>query len=490
MQNTLRNTLHLKAPGNWINDPNGFIYYKGEYHLFYQYFPYEPVWGTMHWGHAVSKDLIHWEHLGVALYPTKRFDANGVFSGSAIERDGRIQLYYTAVHYNEEDPDNIHVARDGKNTQSQAMIASEDGRIFDNRNGKKQIIPSIADTSIADPQDCRDPKVWQEENGYYMCLGSTHQNEEGVLLIYYSKDSENWEYRGRLQDKRLGYALECPDLFRVGDQYILICSPMGNYSGRECPESQSTMQKVFFDPVSGKVELQNIAPGEPARLLDYGLDLYAPQSNLDAEGRRTVIAWVRMPQAQQAADNEASGGKLWNGMMALPRLVELRDGEIVTPVHPNVREYFKDAERMEGLIQSRNEAAGSGGPGQPENDAADTDSSENQEIGHACVTAAGWTVWQKEGRERLVGSMKEGDEICVRGVKIALRNGCICMDRTGLLPEDAAWHNTCCTPSVGDHCELEIYAETNLVEVFVNDGQYVASNIIYDTRGKRCTRLR
>ena len=82
-----KDVLHLKAPGNWLNDPNGFIYYKGKYHLFYQHFPYAAVWGTMHWGHAVSEDLIHWEHLGIALFPTKAYDQNGVFSGSAIEKD-------------------------------------------------------------------------------------------------------------------------------------------------------------------------------------------------------------------------------------------------------------------------------------------------------------------------------------------------------------------------------------------------------------------
>lgn len=64
--------IHLKSPSNWINDPNGFIYYKGKYHLFYQHFPYAPVWGRMHWGHAVSDNLVTWEHKGIALYPTKK----------------------------------------------------------------------------------------------------------------------------------------------------------------------------------------------------------------------------------------------------------------------------------------------------------------------------------------------------------------------------------------------------------------------------------
>ena len=78
----IRDNLHLKAPGNWINDPNGFIYYKGEYHLFYQYFPYGTRWGTMHWGHAVSKDLVHWEHLGIAVFPTKLMTEMVFFPGA------------------------------------------------------------------------------------------------------------------------------------------------------------------------------------------------------------------------------------------------------------------------------------------------------------------------------------------------------------------------------------------------------------------------
>ena len=99
--------IHLKSPSNWINDPNGFIYYKGKYHLFYQHFPYAPVWGRMHWGHAVSDDLVTWEHKGIALYPTKKNDRSGCFSGSAVEHDGKMYIFYTGINYREEDPENI-----------------------------------------------------------------------------------------------------------------------------------------------------------------------------------------------------------------------------------------------------------------------------------------------------------------------------------------------------------------------------------------------
>ena len=153
----LHDFLHLKAPGHWINDPNGFIYYKGLYHLFYQHFPYLPRWGTMHWGHAVSDDLVHWEHRGIALYPSKAYDRNGVFSGSAVEVDGALYLYYTAIRYDEENPDNIHRALDNRFKASQALVISPDGVTFDNLDAKRQVLPVPAAPEAGDPQNTRDP---------------------------------------------------------------------------------------------------------------------------------------------------------------------------------------------------------------------------------------------------------------------------------------------------------------------------------------------
>ena len=429
----MENILHLKAPGDWINDPNGFIYYKEKYHLFYQYFPCAPVWGTMHWGHAVSDDLIHWEHLGIALYPTKDYDRNGVFSGSAIDIGGKLHLYYTAVRYLEENPENIHHAVDFA-LQSQAMICSEDGYRFDNQNGKKQIIPAIEDADIGDPYDCRDPKVWSENGKYFMCLASTHQREEGVLLLYTSEDGENWKYLNRLQDKRLGTILECPDLFRVDGQHLLMASPIGIMKGTEYPENQAILQKVFFDTDSGKVRLDGTQ-----QLLDYGMDLYAPQSNLDADGRRTVIAWVRMTVEQPPEDNEASGGRWWNGMMSLPRVVTMRENHICTPVHPAVRAYFEEG---------------------------------------TCETSENGRIRTRDGRKQIMTHLSEGEIISVKGVIIALKDGKIQTDRSACVPENLSLHTHCETPQIGQQCDLEIYTESNLIEIFINDGQYVISNVL------------
>ena len=93
-----RPDFHLSARVGWMNDPNGFSYYKGEYHMFYQYHPFSPYWGPMHWGHAVSEDLLHWKHLPAALAPDMDYDRDGCFSGSAVVMpDGRHLLMYTGV---------------------------------------------------------------------------------------------------------------------------------------------------------------------------------------------------------------------------------------------------------------------------------------------------------------------------------------------------------------------------------------------------------
>lgn len=431
------NVLNLKAPGNWINDPNGFIYYKGKYHLFYQYFPYAPFWGTMHWGHAVSDDLVTWEHLGIALFPTKSYDRNGVFSGSAIEVDGKMNLYYTGAVYDKERADNIHLSEGYDGFQSQAMIVSEDGFSFDNFNNKRQIIPVIEDTKIADPHDCRDPKVWKLGHEYFMCLASTHKKEKGVLLIYKSDDAINWNYHSRLESDKLGTILECPDLFEVDGKWFLVCSPIGIMEGKDCYANQAVIQPVTFDLNSGEVQLN----GEN-QFIDYGFDLYAPQSNLDENGLRVIISWTRMEAAMKPSTNASAAGKEWNGMMAIPRVMELRNGIVYTVPHPNIRKFYEKKK--------------------------------------AYTDKDGKSLVREIGNNRqITTSLVEGEWIDIDGYKLGLVNGCIVGDRSALVPDWVNVHKISQTPYIGKECKLEIYVDPDLIETFVDGGKYVLSHVTY-----------
>ena len=264
----MKDLVHVKAPGNWINDPNGFIYYKGKYHLFFQHFPYAPEWGTMHWGHTVSEDLVHWEYQGIALFPTKEYDQNGVFSGTALEEDGKLKIYYSAVKYLKPNPEDVHRVLDDAIQTSQAMIVSEDGFHFNNWD-KKKVLPTVHDEEVGEPK-MRDPKVWKDGDSYYMMMGSSY-HDAGRVLFYTSKDGENWTYANQCRPESYGWTIECPDLFSQNDQWIFIGCPMRLTPGEKKYPDQAVWALVEFDPKTCELKLP-----DTHSYVDYGLDLYAP----------------------------------------------------------------------------------------------------------------------------------------------------------------------------------------------------------------------
>lgn len=433
----VKNTLHLKAPGNWINDPNGFIYYKGRYHLFYQYFPYAPVWGTMHWGHAVSGDLIHWEHVGVALFPTRYEDQNGCFSGSAIEHDGEMRLYYTGVHYNQINAENVH-ADAGDYEAAQLTISSEDGFAFDNFKGKQVVVPRLDDIEIGDYKDTRDPKVWKDKDSFYMVLGSTYRGETGRALFYKSEDGVNWKFVTQFRSKRFGRTLECPDIFKINDSYVFVGSPM--YIAEEAGgyEHHAICILADFEPETCELSLHG-----NYQYIDCGLDLYAPQTNVDEEGRRVMIAWMRMPRTV-----EQTGEKPWNGMMCLPRVVEVKDGHIYFRVHPEVDRYF-ERELLE-------------------KEKVFSDEEDFQALGI------------RDGEPyRVRTTLKEGEILDIGGYKIFLERDFIKTDRSSVFGEIEGHRMVSSTPKVYGNYDLDVFVEPNLVEVFVNNGEYVISSVVY-----------
>ena len=418
----MKDIIHLKAPGNWINDPNGFIYYKGNYHLFYQYFPYAPRWGTMHWGHAVSKDLVHWEHKGVALFPTKYGDQNGCFSGCAVEYDGRMYIYYTGVHYHKQDPDDIHKCLADQFASSQFMMISDDGCSFDNFNRKTQIIPPIEDKRIGDETHTRDPKVWRGKDAWYMMLGSKGDNGKGKLLFYRSRNLTDWEFVNCVSKVNdFGNMWECPDYFEIKGDKVLVFSPMQFINDGKRYADHLICMPVEFDEETCTMELP-----DQYQFLDYGLDLYAAQSTVDEEGRRVLVAWARMPEAVDGN---------WNGMFCIPRVVEVKNGHIYFRVHPNVEKQYK--RRID-------------------------DVSEADEAGY-----------------RVSFDIEDGEMINIGGYEICRKGDQICTDRTAVFVRDDDFRMQFATPKVKEGYHLDIYVDANLIEVFVNNGEYVISNTVY-----------
>lgn len=414
--------IHLKAPDNWVNDPNGFIYYKGYYHVFYQYFPYAPRWGTMHWGHAVSPDLVEWEHKGIALFPSKRGDQNGCFSGSAVEKDEKLYLFYTGVRYELVNPDNVHTCLDEQFESSQMMICSEDGFQFDNFNKKEQIIAPVMDTKIGNRTHTRDPKVWKGSDGWYMILGSTIDEKQGEVLFYKSQDLHHWEYENKaLKEGHYGWMWECPDYFETKGGDVLLLSAMGLLENGEKEKNQVICFPVNFEERTCKMEIP-----DQYQFMDYGMDLYAPQTTLDIDGNRTMIAWVRMPEVTEEG---------WIGMFCSPRIVEMEEGHIFFRMHPNIRKRF------------------------------------NKKI---------QTVQQAENNEFLLElELNEGDILELGGMKIGRAKNKVFADRSDVFPNFEGAHLRSETPEIEGKCYLEILVDEHLVEVFINDGEYVITNTVY-----------
>lgn len=265
----MRQRYHFMAEEGWINDPNGLIFYKGKYHYFYQYNPYDSFWGAMHWGHAISDDLLTWEYLPIALAPSEPYDNHekgGCFSGSAIEVEDKLYLFYTATtNYGE------------GFVQTQCMAYSEDGVNFK----KYEKNPVITVPEGYESHNFRDPKVWKYEDMYYMICAS-QKDEFGHALLFRSKNLTDWEFFNILAESRgeFGYMWECPDFYQLGNKHVLTFSPMG------VKERTAVYLVGDMDYNTGKFSYQTV--GE----IDWGLDFYAPQSFLDDKNRRIMVGWA------------------------------------------------------------------------------------------------------------------------------------------------------------------------------------------------------
>jgi len=307
--------FHVTGGIGWINDPNGFAPYKGEYHLFYQYYPYDTKWGPMHWGHVKTKDFIQWERLPAALAPDMEYDKDGVFSGGAVEMpDGRHLLMYTGVR-------NVR-RKNGKLESFQTQcIAIGDGVNYEKYAGNP-VITSDQVPEGGSVHDFRDPHIWMEDGKYRMVVGNRTPDTSGTILLYESEDAVHWNFVNKLASchNQYGKMWECPDFFELDGKAVLMTSPQEMRSiGLEFHPGNANVCLIGnFDREKQHLMRENV------QAVDYGLDFYAMQTLETYDGRRVMIAWMQ--------NWETSGSHLQNqrfmGQMTLPRELHIKDGRL------------------------------------------------------------------------------------------------------------------------------------------------------------------
>ncbi|MFW6437699.1 MAG: glycoside hydrolase family 32 protein [Armatimonadota bacterium] len=295
-----RPRYHFLPRENWMNDPNGPIWFDGQYHLFYQFNPNEAKWGDIHWGHAVSPDLVHWEDWPVALAPeTEGVDEGGCFTGCAFVNDGTPTIAYTGITLDEDAPRG--------RAENQSLAVSRDGMLTWQKIAENPVIARPPEG--LNLTGFRDPCVWRERNTWYMLIGAgiDGAGEGGTALLYRSTDLIDWEYLHPLLDLNLtpplekrGDMWECPDFFPLSEHQVLLISTLGT-------------QRY----ISGGWSAGRFLVGHEGRV-DHGPSFYAGKSFEDAHGRRVLWGWLR-----EARTGEAQRAAGWSGVMSLPRVLTI-----------------------------------------------------------------------------------------------------------------------------------------------------------------------
>ncbi|MBM4764427.1 sucrose-6-phosphate hydrolase [Bacillus sp. B15-48] len=303
-----RQTFHIQPVTGLLNDPNGFAYYNGEYHLFYQWFPLGPVHGLKHWYHTKSKDLVHWENAGMAVEPSNQFDSHGAYSGSAIEENGQLFLLYTG---------NTRDVNWNRKPYQCLAVMKQNGCITKNDSSVIQEVPSGYTDHF------RDPKVWKQGDEFYAVIGAQRETKTGCVVLYRSTNLIDWQFLGEIKTEleNFGYMWECPDYFELDNQGVFIFSPQGLK-----PEGdfyQNIYQSGYM--IGRPLDLEtNQFIHDAFHELDRGFDFYAPQTMKDPKGRRILVGWMGLPEIGYPTDKNG-----WAHCLTLLRELSIKDGKLI-----------------------------------------------------------------------------------------------------------------------------------------------------------------
>lgn len=326
-----RQSYHIQPPFGLLNDPNGFAFYEGEYHLFYQWFPLGTFHGMKYWYHTKSTDLAHWENVGIGIEPGDPQDSHGAYSGSGIVKDGELYLMYTGNTRNEE----------WRRLPYQNLaIMNREGKIT------KRNEPVIAVVPDGYTDHFRDPKVWRANGEYYCVIGAQRTNGTGCAVMYKSQDLLSWSFLGEVSTglDDFGYMWECPDYFELNQQGVLLFCPQG--LSPEGDRFQNIYQSGYMVGKPLDVRTQKFKHGL-FQELDRGFDFYAPQTTETPDGRRILVAWMGLPDVGYPTDHNG-----WAHCLTLPRELTLRDGKVIQQPVRELKHLRKEEVTAEAVLHN------------------------------------------------------------------------------------------------------------------------------------------
>lgn len=440
-------TYHFASPANLLLEPSGFVYFNGEYHLFYRQNPFSLEQSKMFIGHSVSPDLLHWKNQPFALAPSEEYDELNIYSGSAIVEDNLLYLMYTGDKEN-----NIEGYKEVKETQNLAI--SKDGINFGKsaNNAVIKIAPHYSGMTFSS-EKFRSPYVWKQGDKYYALIGSQFQiTKDGAVVLYKSDDLRNWIFVNvtAIGNKgEMGDMWETPQLAKIEENDLLIISTSGiktdNKKFRNKHNSGYFIGKLDYN--SGKFKQKGAF-----ELFDYGFDFYAPQVIKTDDSKNVLIALLDMP------DTNTKKTPDWAGTMTIPREITICEDKVIT-------------KPLKTLEQLRTEPV----------------YYKNQKInGKKILPQIFGSTYELELQADLTHTNKfsvklrvsETQETTISYDKTA---GVLLLNRDKSSNEDynIKGQREVSLPLTNNSLKLQIFVDKSSIEIFANDGQAVLSSRIY-----------
>jgi beta-fructofuranosidase len=423
-----RLNYHLMPIKGLMNDPNGLLYRDGKYYVFYQLNDEDCTHRNKKWGLYTTDDFVNWKIENTVLEPDRWYDKDGCYSGSGILVDGRINLFYTG-----------NVKNDGKRESYQCrVVEKEDGNF-------EKLGPVINEIPQGYTAHFRDPKVWRDSSGkYFMVLGAQSEEEKGEVLLYSSENLETWNFEGSLYNKgELGYMLECPDLFNLNGEDIMLVCPQGLDAKGDFYNNiyQSGYMFGKFDIEKVKFEEENFIE------LDRGFDFYAPQTFVDGKNRRILIGWMGLPEMEEGVPSIEEG---WIHALTIPRELCVKNERLIQKPLEEMKKLRGEGTSYENIML--------------------------KETLH--LDDVNGSVFEMIVDFENIDSKNFGIKIRKKGEKellIKISEGKLLVDRnrTDFLDGKRA------CKIEGEKHRLHIFSDTSSVEVFYNDGEEVFTSRIY-----------